>query len=55
MASNSRLVGTMSMTCCNWERISPRALIPFGQLMPIPFRVPPSVMEARRRAASEIL
>jgi hypothetical protein len=25
----------------NWERISPRALIPFYQLTIVPFRVPP--------------
>ena len=37
----SRIVGTMSMTWWNCERISPRALMPFGQEMTMPLRVPP--------------
>ena len=35
------MVGTMSMTWCHCERISPFALNPFGQLTAVALRVPP--------------
>ena len=35
------MVGTMSITWVNCDRISPFALIPFGQEMIRPLRVPP--------------
>ena len=37
----SRIVGARSITWLNCERISPFALIPFGQEMMVPLRVPP--------------
>ena len=37
----SSTVGATSITWENWLRISPLALIPFGQCRTIPLRVPP--------------
>ena len=37
----SRIVGATSMTWLNCERISPLALMPFGQWTMVPLRVPP--------------
>ena len=37
----SRIVGATSMTWLNCERISPFALMPFGQWTMVPLRVPP--------------
>ena len=37
----SRIVGATSMTWLNCERISPFALMPFGQWTTVPLRVPP--------------
>ena len=37
----SRIVGAMSMTWQNCERISPFALMPLGQCTIVPLRVPP--------------
>ena len=37
----SRTVGATSITCANWVRTSPFALIPAGQWTIVPFRVPP--------------
>ncbi len=39
--SASRTVGTMSMMCANWVRISPRALKPRGQCTRNGSLVPP--------------
>ena len=41
MPAASRIVGATSMTWLNCERISPLALIPFGQWTIVPLRVPP--------------
>ena len=35
------MVGATSMTWPNWVRISPLALMPFGQWTTMPLRVPP--------------
>ena len=37
----SSTVGATSITCVNWVRISPRALMPAGQWTIVPLRVPP--------------
>ena len=37
----SRIVGATSMTCENWLRRPPLSLMPFGQWMTMPLRVPP--------------
>jgi hypothetical protein len=37
----SRIVGAMSMTCENWLRRPPLSLMPCGQWMTMPLRVPP--------------
>ena len=37
----SSTVGATSMTWWNWVRISPLALMPFGQWTIVPLRVPP--------------
>lgn len=39
----SSTVGVMSMTWWNWLRTSFFALMPFGQWMTMPFRVPPKL------------
>ena len=41
MPAASRIVGAMSITWQNCERISPLALMPFGQCTIVPLRVPP--------------
>ena len=41
MPAASRIVGATSMTWENCERISPLALMPFGQWTTVPLRVPP--------------
>ena len=38
----SRMVGTMSIEWWYWLRISPRALMPFGQEMTSGSQVPPA-------------
>jgi hypothetical protein len=43
----SRIVGATSMTWWNCHRISPFALIPFGQWTIVPLRVPPTPSTAR--------
>ena len=37
----SSTVGAMSITCENWLRSPPLSLMPFGQWMTTPLRVPP--------------
>ena len=39
--ATSRIVGPMSLTCVNWARTSPSALIPPGQCTTMGLRVPP--------------
>jgi hypothetical protein len=41
MPATSKTVGATSMTWVNWLRVSPRAVMRFGQRIMLPLRVPP--------------